>query len=82
MRDGRVMVSNHVQQTSANGVKTIVAGNPTVFVEHFEQVQAPGGRSRRPKFILPREETGRDRGRDCNIPSLSEVISKTPKICA
>jgi hypothetical protein len=40
MRDSRVMVSNHVQQMSANGVNTIVAGNPTVFVEHFEQVQA------------------------------------------
>ena len=42
MRDGRVLVSNHVQQMSANGVNTIVAGNPTVFVE---------GRSGRPKFL-------------------------------
>ena len=47
MPDGPVMVSNHVQQMSANGVKTIVAGNPTVFVKHFEQVQALGGALRK-----------------------------------
>jgi hypothetical protein len=78
MRDGRLRVANHVQQMSANCVKTIVAGNPTVF-EHFEQVQTLGGALRKAEIILPRKETGRDRARDCNIPRLSEVISKIPR---
>jgi hypothetical protein len=81
MRDGRVLVSNHVQQMSANCVKTIVAGNPTVFVEHFEQVQALGEAHRKAEIRIA-SQGDRDRGRDCNIPSLSEVISKIPRIRA
>jgi len=32
------------------------------------RMRADSGRTGRPKFILPRKETGRDRSRDCNIP--------------